>query len=182
MVGFGKHFARMYQGSMIGAGAVVFAVMGYVIANQSPGAGAGMEPEKLYCELNPKLLAFILGEPEESVANAIEFLCRPDPGSRTKEEDGRRLVRVGQFAYWVVNGRRYRGMRDPERRREQNREAKRRERKARKTAAQLRAENDVRERAFVQADGDGNVEAADRIAAEGLPSGNGCEMPADGQK
>jgi hypothetical protein len=163
----------MYQGSMIGAGAVVFAVMGYVIANQTPGAGGELAPERLYVELNPKLLAFILGEGEEAVAVAIEFLCRPDPGSRTKEEEGRRLVRVGQFAYWVVNGRRYRGMRDPERRKEQNREAKRRERKKGKTAKQVRAEAQSREARFVEADGAGDLGTADGIAAEGLGNGAG---------
>lgn len=120
---YGKHFASMYEGSMVGAGAVVFAVMGYIIANAVPDRTVGTQ-----VELNPKLLAFILGEKEADVAKAIEFLCTPDGNSRTKEEQGRRLVRLGQFSYRVVNGAKYRAMRDEEKRREQNREAKRRER------------------------------------------------------
>lgn len=120
---YGKHFASMYEGSMVGAGAVVFAVMGYIIANAVPDRTVGTQ-----VELNPKLIAFILGEKQSEIEKAIEFLCAPDANSRTKVEQGRRLVRLGQFSYRVVNGEKYRAMRDEEKRREQNREAKRRER------------------------------------------------------
>jgi len=120
---YGKHFSSMYEGSMVGAGAAVFAVMGYVIANAVPDRTVGTQ-----VELNPKLIAFILGESQKEVEKAIEFLCQPDPESRTKVEQGRRLIRLGQFDYKVVNGEKYRAMRDEEKRREQNREAKRRER------------------------------------------------------
>ncbi len=122
ITGFGKHFSTMYQGSMVGSGAIVFALMGYVISNQAPVG------EELLVELNPKLLGFILGEEEAKVEQAIEFLCKADPNSRSKEESGKRLVRVGQFAYRVVNGRKYREMAKAERRKVLNREAKRRER------------------------------------------------------
>ncbi len=120
---YGKHFASMYTGSMVGAGAVVFAVMGYVISNGKPDRGVGMQ-----VELNPKLLAFILGESQEDVEGAIEYLCSPDPKSRSEAEEGRRLVRLGEFAYRVVNGPKYRAIRDEERRRETDRESKRRAR------------------------------------------------------
>lgn len=120
---YGKHFASMYEGSMVGAGAVVFAVMGYIIANAVPDRTVGTQ-----VELNPKLIAFILGEKQSDVEKAIEFLCAPDLSSRTKSEQGRRLIRLGQFSYRVVNGEKYRAMRDEEKRREQNREAKHRER------------------------------------------------------
>lgn len=159
--GFGKHYASMYQGSMIGAGAVVFAVMGYVIANQVPDAEM-----RMVVELNPKLLGFILGEAESAVAGAIEFLCAADCGSRTKAQEGSRLVRQGEFLYWVVNGQKYRKMQDPARRREQNREAKRRER-AKKNGSVSQAYKVV-EAAFVKADGDGDLKKADAIAARGL--------------
>jgi hypothetical protein len=120
---YGKHYASMYSGSMVGAGAVVFAVMGYVIANGKPDRKVGMQ-----VDLNPKLLGFILGEPEELVGQAIEYLSSPDPTSRSEEEGGRRLVRIGEFAYRVVNGAKYRAIRDEERRRETDRESKRRQR------------------------------------------------------
>ncbi len=113
----------MYQGSMIGAGAVVFAVMGFVISNQVPDADVGSQ-----VELNPKLLAFILGEPEEKITEAIKFLCAKDDKSRTPDCDGRRLIKLGEYAYQVVNGATYNSMRNEDDRRRQNREAKRRER------------------------------------------------------
>lgn len=105
---------------MVGAGAVVFAVMGYVIANMVPDREVGTQ-----VEINPKLLAFILGESEKEVQGAIDYLCSPDPNSRSKVEGGRRLVKLGQFDYQVVNGAKYRAIRDEEKRREQNRVAQR---------------------------------------------------------
>lgn len=113
----------MYAGSMVGAGAVVFAVMGYVIAMQRPDRSVGSQ-----VELNPRLLAAILGEPVDAVERAIEYLCAPDPQSTTADEGGRRLVRLGQFAYRVVNGPKYLAIRNEETRRQQVREAQRRHR------------------------------------------------------
>ena len=115
---YGKHYASMYDGSMVGAGAIVFAVWGYVIGNARPDRTIGTQ-----VELNPKLLAFILGESEAAVEEAIEKLCAPDPKSRTPTLDGRKLVRHGSFSYQVVNGEKYRKIRDEEERRSQNREA-----------------------------------------------------------
>lgn len=99
---YGKHHRRMYTGSMVGKGGIVFAVMGYVIANMEldPEVGAQVE-------LNAELLGHVFGEPEPVVQKAIDFLCQPDPKSRSKDEDGRRLVRVGEYAYRVVNGLKY---------------------------------------------------------------------------
>lgn len=120
---FGKHFASMYEGSMVGAGAVVFAVMGYVIAKQEPDRVMGSQ-----VRLNPVLLGAILGEDPKDIEKAIKFLCSPDPRSTSKTKDGRRLIQIGEFDYQVVNGAKYRAIRDAEERRLQNREAKRRER------------------------------------------------------
>lgn len=119
---FGKHFASMYSGSMVGSGALTFAVWGYVIAHMVPDGVAG----SMSVELNPKLLGPILGEPVKDVQAVIEKLCGPDAESRSKEEGGRRLVRLGQFDYRVVNGMKYREMRDQENRRRQLREAQER--------------------------------------------------------
>lgn len=74
-------------------------------------------------ELNAVLLAGIFGAKEEEVERAIEFLCSPDKKSRTKTEDGRRLVKEGEYLYRVVNGRYYRKLSDDEKRAEQQRKA-----------------------------------------------------------
>lgn len=124
MIVFGKHFESMYTGSMVGSGALTFAVWGYVISHMVPVGRLGEQEQQV--ELNPRLLGPILGEDVEEVRKVIERFCQPDPESRTKAEEGRRLIRLGQFDYRVVNGPKYRAIRDEAQRREQNREAQRR--------------------------------------------------------
>lgn len=120
---YGKAYSSMYEGSLYGKGVFVFAVWNYVIANQVPDRALGS-----VVTLNPKKLADTLGEEREPVEKAIRFLCQPDPESTTKTANGKRLIQVAEFEYQVVNGAKYRAIRDEEERREQNREAKRRER------------------------------------------------------
>ena len=124
---FGKSYESMYDGSMIGAGAVVFAVWGYAITKAMRGR----------VELNPKLLAFIIGETEERVVEAIAYLEKPDARSRCQEAEGRRLVREGMFQYFLPSWSSYRHMRTEDDLREYNRLAQQRyrdrhQRKARK--------------------------------------------------
>ena len=108
---YGKHFASTYTGSMVGAGLNVFAVWGYVIANAVNGR----------VELNPKLLAMVLGGSEDEIDAAITYLTNPDPGSRTKDNEGRRLIREGHFQYLVPTHAAYRAILNEEERREYNR-------------------------------------------------------------
>lgn len=115
---YGKFFASAFTGSMFGAGADVFAVWGYVIANAVEGS----------VELNPPLLAAIIGTTPERIASAIDRLCEADLKSRNQTEQGRRLVPDGAFQYRVVNHAHYRAIRNEDDRRAYNREAKRRER------------------------------------------------------
>ena len=104
MVGvmYGKHYESLYDGSMVGAGAHVFAVWGYVIA----------KTRRSRVDLNPKVLAFVIGEREERMVEALEFLCAPDPKSRTKKNEGRRLIREGEYQYFVPNWEMYRRIKD----------------------------------------------------------------------
>ncbi len=108
---YGKHFASMYSGSMVGAGLNVFAVWGYVIANTV----------KSRVELNPKLLAMILGCEEKEIIDAIAYLTKPDPQSRSKKYEGRRLVKEGQFQYFVPSHETYRRILNQDERRQYNR-------------------------------------------------------------
>lgn len=137
---FGKHFASMYTGSMVGAGSPVFAVWGYVVANMKPDVKVGAQ-----VELNPKLLGFIIGEPQAVIEKALAVLCAPDPNSRSKAEEGRRLVKIGTFDYKVVNGPKYLAIRDEEARRDANREYKRKERAKHKgpTATEIKQVREV---------------------------------------
>lgn len=120
---YGKIFESTFTGSMVGSGATVFAVWSYVIANTKGSR----------VELNPQFLALILGDKIENVEAAITTLCAEDPRSRSKAHDGRRLVREGEFQYFVPNHEAYRGMRDDDDRREYNRVAKQRSRERQKS-------------------------------------------------
>lgn len=117
---YGKFFASAFTGSMYGAGPDVFAVWAYVIANAVDSQ----------VELNPKLLAGVIGMTTERATAAIAFLCAPDAKSRSKVAEGRRLIQEGEIAYRVVNHETYRAIRSEEDRRAYNRE-KQREHRAR---------------------------------------------------
>jgi len=94
---YGRHFQSMYTGSMYGQGFGLFAVWGYVVSHEREGM----------VELNPKLLSDLFGESLEDVSTIINTLCSPDDDSRSKAQNGRRLVKIGQFAYQVVNAAEY---------------------------------------------------------------------------
>ncbi len=149
---YGRIFESLYRGSMVGAGAVAFAVWGYVISHMEPDDVVGAQ-----VDLNPKLLAPIIGEEERAIEEAIEKFCQPDPMSTSKDEEGRRLVRIGQFAYRVVTGRKYMEIRSREDRREYNR-LKKQEERQRKNPAQKRVE--VRDRPL---EGSQRVEFSKRL-------------------
>lgn len=108
---------------MCGAGADVFAVWGYIISHTVSST----------VELNPKLIAFTIGMTPERVQAAIDYLCAPDPSSRTPDEEGRRLIKEGTFQYFVVTHEKHRAMRDEESRRENNRTRKRKQREREKS-------------------------------------------------
>lgn len=114
---YGKSFSSKYSGSMVGKGFAIFAIWDYVIANMKPDKEIGAQ-----LELNPILLAATFGEKQELIEKAIRALCAPDPDSRTKTEQGRRLVKMGQFCYRVVNGKKYMEIRTQEELQSANRE------------------------------------------------------------
>lgn len=132
MSGFGKIYSRLYEGSMYGHSALHFAVMGYVIAKQVPETRH--RDSRMVVELNPALLAGVFAEEPKNVESVIEFLCSPDKQSQSPEQEGRRLVRLGQFSYWVVNGRKYRELQIAEERREYFRVQKAQSRQAKAKA------------------------------------------------
>jgi hypothetical protein len=116
---YGKAFASMYTGSMYGCGMHVFAVWNFVLANSDA---------KGYLEINPRLLAATLGGPATEVQAAIDYLSSADENSRNPDEEGRRIVREGQFLYRIVSHKKYRDMRDSEGKKEYDRNYRREER------------------------------------------------------
>lgn len=127
---YGKHFESLYEGSMYGAGVAVFAVWGYVIAKTHHSR----------IELNPRKLADTLGGDVNEIEEAIGFLCRPDPHSRNQTREGRRLIKEGQFQYYVTGWEEYQSIRNEIERREYNKLAKRSERARKKREDDPRSE------------------------------------------
>lgn len=84
----------------------------------------------------------------EDAEKSIKALTKPDPYSRSKEYDGRRLLEC-EGGWLIANYQKYRQKRDPEKRRQQNREAQRRYKRKQKVSqgkpesAQAEAEADI---------------------------------------
>jgi hypothetical protein len=108
---YGKCYESMYEGSMVGAGINVFAVWNYIITKARRGV----------VEVNPKLLAFTLGGNPDEVLDALAFLQKEDPDSRSKAEGGRRIIKEGEFQYRLVNWEYYDKIKNEDDRREYNR-------------------------------------------------------------
>lgn len=162
-MGYAKHFEGMYTGSMIGAGCEVFAVWGYAISHMH------VTGETAHVELNPTYLALVLGAPVEKMEEAIEYLCAPDENSRTKGEDGRRMVLMsdahrGPMQFMVVNGYKYRHTRDEEARRSTVRKA------SKKYRAKVKAGDDWDESKW-------EPEGKDSGLADAVPLPNALDKP-----
>jgi len=128
------HWAKTYEGkwrgSMVGAPALAFALWDYILCHTNYKKGV--------VELNPVILsALIGGTAREDIEMQIEMFCSPDPRSRTKEHEGRKLLRIGEWSYQVVNWRKYQPMgKTPEERLEQSSLGMRRLRAMRKAEQQ----------------------------------------------
>lgn len=156
---YGKTFESQYEGSMVGAGMNVFAVWNYAIAKCKTGV----------VELNPKLLAFILGGTEDQVVSALTYLCAPDPASRSKEHDGKRLIKEGEYQYRLVNWGQYQALKKAEDLKEYNREQQEKHRakvKAKEMAKAARGSRRTsgRERAAAKAYADGDSKLGDKLS------------------
>jgi len=151
---------------MYGAGVAVFAVWGYVISHVRKGQ----------VELNPRKLADTLGGTVEEIQEAINVLMKPDPESRHKEHEGRRLLKNGEFQYEVPSWQAYQSVRNEDDRREYNR-IKQREYRARqrvlKNGAPLAGEVKALKAAERgdQAEYDRLAAAGSAAAAERIPLG-----------
>lgn len=115
-----------FTGSLCGTGPVVQSVWVHVLIQADWATGE--------VEINPILIAAAIGggvTPEE-VESAIAMFCEPDPKSRTKDFDGRRLEQTGEFAYKILNWEKHQKPVDMAERREQVRQAVARYRQRRK--------------------------------------------------
>jgi hypothetical protein len=116
---YGKIFEQTFTGSMYGKSPLTFAVWSYIIANTKPDHRV---------ELNPSALSPLFNVPEADVKAVIDFFCAPDPSSRSKQHRGKRLLREGQFIYFVTGHQRFRDCKSNDARREYMRNYMRRRR------------------------------------------------------
>jgi hypothetical protein len=107
----------MYEGSLVGSGPVVFALWGYCISKA--------DGEDSTVMLNPPLIAQIIGTTKEEIVSAIEFLSSPDEYSKNTEHEGRRLLHVSGFCYYLVSHQHYRAINNMQDVRSYERERKR---------------------------------------------------------
>lgn len=139
---YGKFFASTFEGSMYGAGSGVFALWAYVISHTVNSR----------VEINPVAVAPKIGMTVEEVNEALAYLQAPDEQSRSKEMEGRRMVKEGQFSYFIPNHRTYLGIKDSEdlraynarKKRESRDRLKRKERGGVPTASERNYEKAVR--------------------------------------
>jgi len=106
-----------FTGSLCGTGPVVQCVWVHVLIQADWATGV--------VEINPILTAAAIGGgvTAEEVESAIAMFCEPDPKSRTKDFEGRRLERIKEFSYKILNWHTHQRGPDPDLRRQQIREA-----------------------------------------------------------
>lgn len=95
------------------------------------------------CDMTHEAIARRINCPLEMVVAAIAKLEQPDPKSRNRDEEGRRIVRLDQHRDWgwfVVNYHHYRNIESDEQRREKTRE---RTRKWRQRSGQVSEQRPV---------------------------------------
>lgn len=123
---FGKIYPSTYTGSMYGSGAIVFAVWSYVLANAWDGL----------VEINPPLVASVIGCDVSDVERALEKLCGPDYASRNPDEEGRRLIHQEAFTYRLTSWDKYHTMATTALQRERNTASQARSRERKRNALQ----------------------------------------------
>jgi len=101
---YGKIFRATFNGSMAGAGPTVFAVWAYILAHTESGSVV----------LRPEVLSRAIGAPAEDIKKAIEYLASPDPKSRSRAHQGRRIIKLDGHRYRVPNHAIYRDIHDEE--------------------------------------------------------------------
>lgn len=116
---YAKIFASLWDGTLYGKTEALLVFIFLLTRSNSDG----------FVRVVPEAIAGPTGLSLEAVLSAIEVLEAPDPQSGTKDEEGRKMLRIGPIGSWqIVNYVKYRNMRDQDTIREQTRERVRRHR------------------------------------------------------
>lgn len=145
---YGKLFESTFTGSMVGSGAATFAVWAYVLAHQRNGS----------VELNATIIGTVIGMAPGDVAATIDGLCAPDPRSRNKAHDGRRLIQEGEYLYTVTGYPAYSKIQDENARREYFK-VKKRESRARVKESKTVKDKSTKSNVSTHSEADSDAEA-----------------------
>ena len=123
---YGKIFSSLWHGSLLGQGDAQLVFVLLIAHSDKDGSS----------EAHPAEISTWTGIGQDRVNAALEILQTDDPDSRTEDEGGKRLVRVGLSLWHIVNYQKYLSMQDRDVVRDQNRERKKqaRERDAQRDA------------------------------------------------
>lgn len=165
---YAKLFASIYQGTLRGNahGLLVFTNL---LAHADAKGGV---------DIHPRAIADEVGLSESDVRTALLMLEAPDEESRSPELDGRRIVRTDEHRVWgwrIVNHAKYRGIRNEEDRREQNRIAQAEWRSKQNKPASAALSRGCAESAQAEADAEADAEErkhlSDSRTSVGSPRG-----------
>jgi hypothetical protein len=105
-------FGSMFEGSMCGAGANVFAVWLFALSRCDKDGDV---------ELGTKAVSLLIGCSEDDVKSAINYLTATDEDSRSSAEGGARLKLTGKIMYRIVNYEYYKKIASYEKKKEADR-------------------------------------------------------------
>jgi hypothetical protein len=124
-------------------------------------------------DMTPEAISRRTNCPIEEVVAAISELAAPDPRSRSKDHEGRRIIPVDSRRDWgwiIVNYLHYRAIQDEEARRESWRNAKAKQRERRRNQKQKRVRGIEAESNFDRAVANGATEPQQNaLITESLP-------------
>ena len=123
---YGKIFVQIYDGSLYGRWEALVTFQQFIVLADKEGV----------VDMTPQALSARTSIPLEILERGIAELEKPDPQSRTPDEDGRRILRVSEERSWgwiITNYQKYREIRSAEERREYMRLYQRERRSKRST-------------------------------------------------
>lgn len=118
---YGKIFDSIYDGTLVEDWRALVTFQQLIVLCDADGV----------IDMTPSAISRRTGIPIEHIKAGIEVLERPDPWSRTPDEEGRRIIRLDEHRPWgwyLVNHKKYKALQDADTVREQNRIRKQRQR------------------------------------------------------
>ena len=172
-----KLFTSIFQGSLRGQPNLLLVFINLLTHADRSGC----------VDVHWRAIADEVGISEQDVRAAITALESPDPESRSRAEEGRRIIRLDPHRTWgwqIVNYCKYREIRHAEERKDQNREAQRRRRSKADMSApvstgQRPSASSAHAEAEAEAEGGGDAHARDSRTAPPPPGENSSRPTED---